>query len=428
MLELPPHTNLPDGTEISGQLFPAQVPLQIEKGDKVGVVLLVPGAPESEAEIFSYLRRQYMLPNQNKRGAKHLISRVKSRLKARLSTFRFVEEYEALGGGKSINRYNREQASDLNRRLKSNLVLPVGVRLATYVASPFGCPSMKDAAQQMVTDEVSHIILLPLFPQFASHTTGCAVAEWQKTISSSTLAHCPTTTVWEFAVRDSFLKALNERIDQGLQRFARSLRSDVALLFVAHGNSESVSAKEKDPYCCMVHNTVDRIMKLRDHDRTFEFTFVRRKDRGKSVEKSLKTTIRKLVQEGNRAVLVVPVDQVSEQFDSSFLLEVDLRKESDTLGVTHYHVVSGINCHPLFMSGLTDSVLDSLVPKMAANGTPEVCVLPCPKPTWDRAKRSNGTSCSACPYHPNQMGANSLRPSVVHFDVKNDAHLSSVKN
>ena len=413
-----------NGSASSGVLFPVQAPLHIAKGDKVGVVLLVPGAPESESDIFAYLSKQFMLPDSRATGIKFWASRFQSRLKARLSTPRFVHEYEAIGGGDSINRFNREQAVDLDRRLKSSSVVPVGVSMETYVASPFGCPSMKDAARKMEKDAITHIILLPLFPQFASHTTGCALAEWGKTISEFSLVNCPSTTVWEFAVRDSFLSALNERIDQGLQRFSRALRSDVALLFVAHGNKESLSAKDKDPYCCMVHNTVDRVMKQRDDNRTFEFTFVKRKDRGEGVESSLKTKIRKMVQDGKRAVLVVPVDQVSEQFDSSYLLEVDLRKVSDTLGVTHYHVVSGINCHPLFMSGLTDSVLDSIVPKSTLERRAELCQMACPKPMWD-SNSAPTSACSICPYHPTQNAVGESPPSMAHSELKKETSKST---
>ena len=345
----------------SGRYF-STGPIDVGQGDRVGIVLLVPGAPESQNDVFSYLYRRFMLPGLRDKGLRFWTSHFRSRLKARLATPRIISEYKAIGGGKSINRFSREQAVDLNRRLSASSVLPDGVKTTTYLASPFGAPSMKDAAEQMAADGITHVVLLPLFPQYAADTTGRALAYWEDMVINLEIAERPTVAVWEFAIRASFVGALNERIDQALQRFPRQLRSEVAILFAAHGKTEKPSAVTGDPYCCLVHHTVDRVMEKRDDSRPFSLSFVQERGWGTRFANRLKVDLERIVRAGNRAVVVVPVDHVSEQFDTAYLLDVELRQLAESKGMTHYQVASGLNCHDLFMEGLKDMVLDSIIP------------------------------------------------------------------
>ena len=377
-------------------------PIDVRRGDSVGVVLLVPGAPESESEIRAYLYRHFMLPGIPSGGLWSWLSHLKSRIKARFAFAQVLEEYRAIGGGSTINRFNIEQAADLRRRLKACVVIPEGVKTKTYLASPFGSPSMADAAQKMMNEGITHVVLLSLFPQFALDTTGRALSHWGKTVADYELSKKPTVAIWDFTVKDSFVEAMNERIDQAIQRFPRMVRPEVAILFTANGKTIKPSIDGGDPYCCLVHHTVDRVMGLRPANSSYFLSFVRQTDWKTGIGTSLKSSIESIVAAGHRSVVVVPVDHVSEQFDSAHLLEVDLRKLAETLGITHYHVASGLNCHPLFMEGLADMVIESIVP--AKRGTEAVsCMKSCPRAGW----KANGSSvsvghelCSICPFGP----------------------------
>ena len=396
----------------SGRFF-SSGPIDVGQGDRGGVVLLVPGAPESKGEVFSYLYRRFMLPGLKSSGIKYWASHVRSRFKARMATPRVISEYKAIGGGATINLFNREQADDLSRRLKASAIVPDGVKVSTYLASPFGTPSMKDAAIQMSEDGITHVVLLPLFPQYAADTTGRALAHWEEMVTNLEIATRPTVAVWEFAVRDSFVAALNERIDQALQRFPRQLRSNVALLFAAHGKTEKPSSKKGDPYCCLVHHTVDRVMEMRSHDRPFSLSFVQERGWGTRFANRLKVNLDRLIGSGVRAIVVVPVDHVTEQFDTAYLLDVELRQLAEEKGVTHYQVASGLNCHSLFMEGLADMVLDSIVPS-SKRSLDEACIQACPREHWNSSTDSNEAGCTVCPFSAPGMAKEQLRPSKSH--------------
>jgi len=391
-------------------------PINVGRGDKVGVVLLSPGAPETEDEVFGYLHKHFMLPSGPQRGFRFWISNLKSRVKARLAIERVLTEYRAIGGGHSINRFNREQAADLKRRLKASVVIPDGVQIGTYLASPFGSPSMLDAAQQMLKDGITHVVLLPLFPQFAMDTTGRALAYWEKMVSETKIAGLPTVAIWEFAIRESFIEAMNERIEQAVQRFPRSARPEVAILFTATGKGLNPIDDKGDPYCCLVHHSVEQLMALQGKDRAHFLSFVPQRSWRNGVGPSQKDTIDAMVASGHRAVVVVPVDHVSEQFDSAYFLEVDLRKLAEAKGIHHYHVASGLNCHPLFMEGLTDLVIESIVPSSRVSET-DACLQTCPRPSSNASDGRGGRACSLCPYAEKNVEDSVERPSRRHEHV-----------
>ena len=400
-----------DDRLFNGRFFSSN-PIDVGSGDCVGVVLLVPGAPETPDDVFPYLYRRLMLPGGKKSGLRFWWSHLKSRHRARLLTREVIADYREIGGGASINRLNKEQALDLGRRLKSSVVVPDGVKIKTYLVSPFGTPSMLDAAEKMKKEGVTHVVLLPLFPQYGTETTGRALAHWEALIKNHEIAARPTTAIWEFASRDKYVEALNERIDQGLQRFPRKARPDVTILFAAHGTFVGEGKDNRDPYCCLVHHTVDHVMQKRDHDHPFELSFVREGGWGTSISVDLKNQFSDLALAGKRAVLVVPVDYVTEQFDTAYLLDIKARSEAEASGIAYYHVAAGLNCHPLFMEGLTDLVVESIVP---SGKKPEMlCVEACPRTEWHRSGDSEGDKCSVCPFISTVGESQVARPSQRH--------------
>jgi len=397
----------------SGRFF-SQEPVHPAPGDRVGVVLLVPGAPENREDVFGYLYHRLMLPPGARSGLGLWWRHIQSRLSARLLSRQVISEYSSIGGGSSINRLNREQCQELGGRLKGMANIPEKVRFFTYLASPFGTPDMRAAAKAMEEDGVTHVVLLPMFPQYATETSGRALATWEALIKTGHIATRPTIAVGSFATREKYLRSLNERIEQALQRFPKHMRSDVELLFAAHGISASHDPTNKDPYCCLVHNTVDAIMSMRGRDRAFSLSFVRSGSWGDKVSHDLQDRLRRMARAGTRAVLVVPVDHVTEQFDTAFLLDVRMREVAEQAGIPHYQVVSGLNCHPLFMECLADLVQEAVTDSLTASSgvpsgdgvqrAPSSIVAPtptCPRATWDIADQHadlrTESKCHACP-------------------------------
>lgn len=375
--------------------------LDVSPGDHVGVVLMVPGAPKNEKEVSDYIYRRMMGPSRGVTSVKVWMRHTVSLLRARFTAESMKKRLDSIGGGTAIERMNREQSEAVQRCIRSRVTLPDSVRVTTFVGSPFGSPELEETASRMIEEDVTHVILFPLFPQYSAGTTGRGLAEWESMLARGNLPRWPTVAVWEFARNRKYVEAISDRIDQALQRFPRHLRDDVHLLFAAHGRTAIRSEFDADPYCCLVHNTVDRVMERRNHDRLFTLSFVRDGLFGSKISTALAARLAALKKTGCRAVLVIPVDYVSEQFDTSYLLDVRLRDLADEAGIVHYHVMTGLNCHPLFIEAVSDMIVDRI-----AEGRVRVDSLQsvsCPRFSWRTDALNRGPDadieCGICPYN-----------------------------
>lgn len=372
----------------TGRFFP-EGPLRLNADSHVGVLLLVPGAPESQAEVFSYLYRRLVSPLKG--GiSRFWRSHVAAWLRARIAARYLTGQYDAIGGGKAINQFHQEQAHMLQSLVDRSELGNVTV----YLASPFGSPDIAAAAEKMDADGVTDVVLLPLFPQYAAETSGRSFAEWESLMRQGIVAARPTVAVRQFATHEGYIEALNDRVDQGLQRFPRHVRSQVQLVFAAHGSTTQHHGGAPDPYCCLSHHTVNALMQRRGNDLPYMLAFVRPDSWGGSLAGDIPARFRELAATGHRAALVVPVDHVTEQFDTAYLLDVRMREVAEDVGLSHYQVVNGLNCHPLFMETLLDLVRaplgcrDEPLPRMECFGS-------CPRPEWDVPSEGR---CAACPF------------------------------
>jgi len=334
-------------------------PLAVKPGDTVGVVLLYEGGPATPDEVQDVLYERLMDPVASDlhgpRWLRHLAASAWARLRA--STLR--EHYKLIGGGSPVRRLAREQAHALQRRLSTALPAEADVAFRVYRASRFGAPGPDVTAQQMVDDGVDRVVLLPLHPQFSNQTTGAAVARWHALEDEGAIPTWPRTGVPEYALHPKYVQALSERIDEGLQRFPRSVRDEVHLLFSAHGLPDRTS-HDDDPLCCLVHATVDAVQQHRGENRPARTAFRRHAGLRASRAPQTRDALQALARDNAQAVLVVPITSVTDQLATSYTLDIEHRATAETFGIRHYEVTSALNAHPLFIDALAEVGLRTL--------------------------------------------------------------------
>ncbi|NBB72322.1 MAG: ferrochelatase, partial [Bacteroidetes bacterium] len=174
---------------------------------------------------------------------------------------------------------------------------------------------------------------------------------WNALEEAGEIPEWPTTTVVEYAANPKFIQSLSERIDEGLQRFPSEVRDDVHLLFSAHGTPLKEMTDRRDPYCCLVHSTVEQVMRHRDFDRPFHSAFQSKVGPVNWLAPSTPDKLEELADAGHTSVLVVPVAFVTDHIETSFELDIEVREEAEEFGIEHYEVTSGLNSHPLPASG-----------------------------------------------------------------------------
>ncbi|HEX8298541.1 MAG TPA: ferrochelatase [Rubricoccaceae bacterium] len=376
--------------------------LTVEAGDVVGVVLMNHGGPGCRADVEPFLYNRLMDPAEGTWGIPGLVRHVASRVLARRRARPLADAYEQIGGVSPLARHTAEQARALERVLGQRFGAATGARFRTYVAMRHWHPSSEEAAAQMAADGVTKVVLLPLHPHASATTAGSSVAYWDALSAAGELPEWPTTVVPEYAAHPTYIQALAERVDEGLQRFPLASRSGVQVVFCAQG-AHAGRSREQDPYCCLVHATVQQVVDARaarDPRRSAHVAFLKPLVPGRALGPTLNQTLDALADDGHAHVLVVPVSFVSDRVETAYDLDVVVRARAAKQGVTHFEVTTGLNSHPLFIETLAACVGAQIQPALGGDGgtalpggAPLAAIRP-PRRHHDGALRT--VRCAAC--------------------------------
>lgn len=140
-------------------------------------------------------------------------------------SFSSAEKYKAvwMKEGSPLMVHSRAFAEGVQRTLGDSWVIRLGMR--------YGEPSLRNALEDLRRAGVERLILAPLFPQFAEATTGSALKETKKILSSMNWP-VPLVLFPEFFRDEGFLRPQADLI-------ARFSKDADHLLFSFHGLPES---------------------------------------------------------------------------------------------------------------------------------------------------------------------------------------------
>ncbi|HEX9659161.1 MAG TPA: ferrochelatase [Rhodothermales bacterium] len=347
-----------DDRLVKGGFYPSK-PLPVDSGDRVGVVLFNLGGPRNPAEVEPFLYNLFMDPViidiPVPKALRHGICKFVARRRAK--TVR--EEYGLIGGSSPINPLTERQATLLEQSLNSLNGGVSGIEFKVYTAMRYGSPTSEDIIADMERDGISKVVLLPLYPHYSKTTTGASLSYWHALERSGELRSRPTVSVFEYAAHPAYVRAISERIDEGLRRFGADT-APVHLLFSAHGTPLNELMDRRDPYCCLIHSTVDRVLKLRSADQSYSVSFQSKVGPAEWLTPSTPDELERLAAIETRSVLVVPIAFVSDHVETEFELDIEVRHLAEEAGIEHFEVMPGLNDHPLFIEALTDVTLRHL--------------------------------------------------------------------
>ncbi len=148
---------------------------------------------------------------------------------SRLRSPRIEKQYAAIGGGSPLPT----QARIIARALQENLGranLDIQVSLGFRYTPPF----IPDVLQEIAKSKPSGILLLPMFPQYSTATTLSVVAEFKAAFVRQRLEIPYETIDWWFDTPE-FITAWCYSLTKALDTFPEAIRSEVPILFTAHG-------------------------------------------------------------------------------------------------------------------------------------------------------------------------------------------------
>lgn len=322
--------------------------------EKIAVILFNLGGPDTISAVKPFLFNLFKdkniipLPSIFRYPLAFLISRLRYKKSA--------EIYKKLGGQSPLYPQTYAQGEALTEELQKNTDKNYKVFIAMRYWHPFTSKSVEDV-QKFNPDK---IILLPLYPQFSTTTTGSSLEEWDVWTKKLNLKK-PTVTLCCYPDNHNFVKAHGDLILERLTPHASSSK-DMILLFSAHGIPQECVDKG-DPYqehiTQSVHHIVD-YLKSKNIDYDFQITYQSKVGPKKWLLPNTEDVIKDLSLQ-NKSLCVVPIAFVSEHSETLVELDMDYQVLALEKGAKHYIRVPTLSSDKTFIMALSTMIIQASV-------------------------------------------------------------------
>jgi len=315
-------------------------------GKKIAVVLFNLGGPTSLAAVEPFL---FNLFNDKAiisapQPIRHVLAKLISKKRAPIAR----EIYELLGGKSPLLENTESQARALQKKLSG-----LG-EVKTFIAMRYWQPFSDETAMAVKAFDPDQVVLLPLYPQFSTTTTGSSLANWRRAAKKVGLL-AKTSSICCYPLHNRFLKAHAEALKPWLKKAGKNTR----VLFTAHGLPEKI-VKAGDPYQWQVEQTVKGILShLGTAVPDSVICYQSRVGPLKWIGPSTDGEIYRAGGQGKNLV-VVPVAFVSEHSETLVELDIEYKKLAMESGVKKYLRVPTLDTAPDFISCLADLVKGAL--------------------------------------------------------------------
>ena len=315
---------------------------------RVGVVLFQLGGPDTLAAIEPFLYNLFCDPDiidfPFARIGRKPLAKLISTTRAR----KVQHHYATIGGGSPIRHFTERQALALETELVKQ-----GLDARCFVAMRYWHPFASEAISRLRAAQCDEVVLLPLYPQYSSTTTGSSLNEWQRLFR----ANVPVHNVGPFYRHPMYLDAVIEKITEALARFEQPGAPEI--VFSAHSVPMSVVAKG-DPYQRQIEETVRLLMERGGWPNRHRLCYQSKVGASRWLQPSLHRTLRDLADEKVREVCIVPVAFVCDHVETLGEINHEAREEAHRLGIMHFEMTAGLNDSPKFISALAQLVWEAL--------------------------------------------------------------------
>lgn len=312
---------------------------------KVAVVLFNLGGPDKPESVRGFLFNLFNdpaiigLPG----SIRWLLAQLISRRRAPVAR----EIYANLGGGSPLLANTQAQARALEDAL--------GRSARIFIAMRYWHPFAYETAAEVKSYGPDHVILLPLYPQFSTTTSGSSLGDWARAAVRVGL-EAPTSAICCYPREAGFVDEVVEKLRAALAE--RQGGEKPRVLFSAHGLPKKVVAGG-DPYQWQVEESVKAVVEaLSEPDLDYQICYQSRVGPlawiGPSTDEEISRAGRDKV-----PVIVVPIAFVSEHSETLVELDIEYARLAEASGVPGYRRVGTVADGPHFIGGLARLVRDA---------------------------------------------------------------------
>ena len=327
----------------------------MNSSQNIGVVLFQLGGPDSLAAVEPFLYNLFCDPDIINFPGAFLARKPLARFIASRRHKHAAAHYAEIGGKSPIIDLTNQQAAALESELNKT------VRARVFVAMRYWHPLTEEAIALMKKEQLSKIVLLPLYPQFSKATTYSSMKEWNRQCRIRRYRDVPATSVCCFYQHPMYAEAVADNINIAYSRFAALPPGDIDLIFSAHGVPVSI-INEGDPYQLHIEETVRLVCKQGGWASPHHLCYQSRLGPAEWLRPSLIETLRTLAAKKRKNAIVIPIAFVTEHIETLHEIDIEAREEAKRLGFERFEMMPALNSSPKFIRCLADLVLRGAQP------------------------------------------------------------------
>jgi ferrochelatase len=255
--------------------------------------------------------------------------------------------YAIMGGRSPLLPETQAQAAALEAELKAQ-----GHDARVFIAMRYWKPFADETARQVAAFGPDEIVLLPLYPQYSTTTTGSSVKDWAQAYKgpgrTRTVCCYPTTS----GLADAHAAEIRKVWD------AAGRPANVRLLFSAHGLPQQI-VDAGDPYEAQINATAAAVAERLPELADWRVSFQSRVGRLQWLKPSTEDAIRQAKADG-KGVLVSPIAFVSEHVETLVELDHEYADLAKHLGVAPYLRARTPGVGQPFIADLARAVTEAL--------------------------------------------------------------------
>ena len=311
---------------------------------KTGIALLNFGGPWTLADVKPFLYRLFANPAVlvgMPAPVRHLAAYTIAQVKGPSS----VRSYKLIGGGSPQLMWTEAQAEGLRRMMKDgddarpDFRVEIGMRSAA--------PSIEEALRRLKQWGAERLVVLPLFPQFSTTTTGTCLDEVRDSLARLGWSP-PVREIKNWPDHPGYARLLRRTVDDAMALAERE-RGDageaIHVLFSAHSLPMKI-VERGDTYPEDVWRTVEAV--TRDLRAPWSLCYQSRNGKMPWLQPYTEDELKRLGSEGVRRVVVVPLSFVSDHIETLYELDMLYRDLALRCGITHYYRARAFNGDPEF--------------------------------------------------------------------------------
>ena len=248
------------------------------------------------------------------------------------------KEYAKMGGGSPLLPETKKQARALGTLLSQS----ASEEWRVFIAMRYWRPFVAETAREVAAWAPDETVLLPLYPQFSTTTTGSSLTAWTKAEGEG------ARTVCCYPVQDGLVAAHAEAISETWEAAGRP--QNVRLIFSAHGLPQK-TVDAGDPYQAQVEMTAAAVAARLPGLADWTLAYQSRVGPLKWIGPPIKEAI-EIAAEDGKGVLISPIAFVSEHIETLVELDEEYRELAEGLRITTYLRAPALGTRPAYIGAL----------------------------------------------------------------------------